>query len=148
MSFKHPWVYIYHNNPLLRFFRNIKQNPISEHYLTLTEKGMNQRYVLMVQKCHLWCSLRFTNPFETLGIVPAAHNYENVDFSKNRPTCTLFFEKGMSPDIISSPSNCSPVFVLWYRHVKLITAGPYKNLWAKIFYKNVKISKIFGQKFL
>ena len=91
---------------------------------------------------------RFTNPFETVGIGPAVHNYENVDFSKNRLTCTLFFEKGMSSDIILFPSNCFQVCVLWDSNAKLMIADPYKNLWAKIFYKNVKISKIFGQKFL
>ena len=67
---------------------------------------------------------------------------------KHARVVLLFFEKGMSPDIISLPSNCSPVYVLWYRHTKLMTSGPYKNLWAKIYVKNVKISEILGQKFL
>ena len=66
---------------------------------------------------------RFTNPFETVGIRPAVHNYENVDFSENRPTCTLFFEKGMSPEILFLPLNCAPISVLWDRQTKLMIIG-------------------------
>ena len=94
----------------------------------------------MLLECQVGCCLIFTNPFETVSIGLAVHNYENQDFSKIRPTCTLFSEKGMSSDIIPLPSNCSPVSVVWDRHTKLRIMGHFKNLWAKLYEKIAEIS--------
>ena len=59
-------------------------------------KGMNLISLLMMLKHQEKSSLIFTKWFEAVGVVSRVHNYENLDFSKYRPTFNLFYKKGMS----------------------------------------------------
>ena len=60
----------------------------------------------------------------------------------------MFFEKGMSPEIITVPLMNALVMGLWNGHAISMLIGPCKNLWAKICEKIVKKSEDFTTKLL
>ena len=60
----------------------------------------------------------------------------------------MFFEKGMSPEIITVPLMNALVMGLWNGHAISMLIGRCENLWTKICEKIVKKSEIFTKKLL
>ena len=100
---------------------------------------------LMMLKRQERSALRFTKWFEAVGVVSRVHNYENLDFSKYRPTFNLFYKKGMSFEMILGYYNYSLVSILVNRHERLVLIGHCKNFWTKISEKNAEISPKFSK---